>query len=214
MISYWRIALLLFLFISLPVALFILHIPKNKTKSIKVIGTIILCICLIFELPHICIFIQLFLHHDDLQEMENLISRHRHDELATPLHRLSFACFSLRQSSHALDNIKRSTFSAKIASCSYQSPHMVLVIGESYNKHHSSLYGYELQTTPLQQKRVETGEIFIFKDVVTRWNFTTNVFLDIFSLYENGMKEANMPLFPILFRRAGYSVNFFPINLF
>ena len=87
----------------------------------------------------------------------------------------------------------------------------MLVIGESYNKHHSALYGYRLPTTPLQQRRKDGGELFVFDDVVSPWNITSNVFLDIFSVWECGMASRidDMPLFPVLFRRAGYSVNFF-----
>jgi heptose-I-phosphate ethanolaminephosphotransferase len=86
-----------------------------------------------------------------------------------------------------------------------------LVIGESYNKHHSSLYGYALQTTPLQQQRSYNGELFVFQDVVTPWNLTSNVLFDIFSLWEYGMEGeiSTQPLFPTLFREAGYSVTFF-----
>ena len=51
----------------------------------------------------------------------------------------------------------------------------------------------------------------MFNDVVTPWNITSNAILGICSLWEYGMKESlgEMPLSPILFRRAGYSVNFF-----
>ena len=55
--------------------------------------------------------------------MEGLIFHHYHDEIPTPLHRFSFAYYSMKQSRHVLDEIKRSTFSAQIDSCSYLSPH-------------------------------------------------------------------------------------------
>ena len=178
--SNWRITALIVLSITLPVVFSYLYIPICKKKT-KYIGSVILCICLICEIPATYRYSQLFFIHDDLQMMEGLVFRHFHDELSTPVHRLAFSYYSLRQSSHALEKIKRSTFSAKIDNCSYQSSHIVLVIGD------------------------------VFKDVVTPWNITCNVFLDVFSLYEYGMNEekSEMPLFPILFRRAGYSVNFF-----
>lgn len=171
----------------------------------------IMAICFACEIIPTCKFIQLFFLHRDLQKMEGLIFRHYHEEIPTPLHRLAFACYSLKQSEDVLENLKRTTFSAQIDGCSYLSPHIVMVIGESYNKYHSALYGYHLSTTPLQQKRKDEGELFVFSDVVTPWNITSNVFLDIFSFWEYGMTEKidNIPLFPILFRRAGYSVNFF-----
>lgn len=172
---------------------------------------IILAICIACEILPSYRFIQLFCQNRNLQYMEGLIFRHYHEEIPTPLHRFVFAYYSLKQSESVLENIKRTTFSAITDSCSYLSPHVVLVIGESYNKHHSTLYDYHLQTTPLQEKRKDDGELFVFSDAVTPWNITSNVFLDIFSIWEYGMTEKieNMPLFPILFRRAGYSVNFF-----
>jgi heptose-I-phosphate ethanolaminephosphotransferase len=87
----------------------------------------------------------------------------------------------------------------------------VLVVGESYNKHHSTLYGYHLLTTPLQQKRKDAGDLYVFNDVVSPWNITSNAMLGIFSLWEYGLNEAigERPLVPVLFRRAGYQVNFF-----
>lgn len=207
----WRMAALLLMVVALPFALFILRKPVIGNKVVYIIGVVLLGVCLICEIPPTCRYLQLFSQGGDLQTMEGLIFRHYHEEVPTPLHRLAFAWHSIRKSSLVLGDIKRSTFSARIDSCSHLSPHIVLVIGESYNKHHSTLYGYQLPTTPLQQKRMDDGELFVFDDVVTPWNITSNVFLDIFSLWEYGMTESigTMPLFPILFRRAGYEVRFF-----
>ena len=41
--------------------------------------------------------------------MEGLIFHHYHDEIPTPLHRFSFAYYSMKQSRHVLDEIKRSS---------------------------------------------------------------------------------------------------------
>lgn len=215
-LSYWRISALLLLCLILPIGLLYNHgIPELCYFGRKCSGRkfliLLLMFCIACEIQPSYRFVQLFYQHRDLQNMEGLIFRHYHEEIPTPLHRFVFACYSLKQSSYVLDKIKASTFSVQIDSCSYQSPHIVLVIGESYNKHHSTLYGYQLPTTPLQQKRNDNAELFVFDNVVSPWNITSNVFLDIFSVWEYGMTTAidEMPLFPILFRRAGYSVNFF-----
>lgn len=39
--------------------------------------------------------------------------------------------------------------------CLYTSPDIILIIGESYNKRHASLYGYPLETTPRLRRRME-----------------------------------------------------------
>ena len=207
----WRIVALLLMAIAFPFALYFLRKPIAVKKPVFLTGIVMLGICAIIEIPATYRYAQLFFQHRDYQKMEGLIFRHYHEEVPTPLHRSVFALYSLRLSSHTLEDIKQTTFAAQIDSCSYLSPHIVLVIGESYNKHHSTLYGYHLQTTPLQQKRKDNGELYVFSDVVSPWNITSNAILGILSLWEYGMKESlgEMPLSPMLFRRAGYSVNFF-----
>lgn len=207
----WRLIGLFLLAVLLPIGLSLDKGLLRLSKSWYKIAAIVLTLCVVCEIPTWRRYAQLFCHSGSLQHLESLIFRHYHEELHTPLLRLAFAHYSLQQSMHVLSSIKHATNSARIDSCSHSSPHIVLVIGESYNKHHSTLYGYQLPTTPLQQKRMDDGELFVFRDVVTPWNITSNVFLDIFSLWECGMSNeiGDMPLFPILFRRADYSVNFF-----
>lgn len=211
-VTKWRIAVLLLLALLYPATLFLKYqLPVPKSRKMKVAGVLALALCAIYEVLPTYRYIQLFLQKQNMEKIEGLIFRHYHEEIPTPLHRMVFACYATSQSSNALNEIRRSTFSAGIDSCTYKSPHIVLIIGESYNKHHSSLYGYHLPTTPLQQERNEKDELFLFTDVVSPWNITSNVFLDMFSLWENGATEdlSEYPLFPILFRRAGYSVSFF-----
>ena len=214
LLSHWRITAEVSLAILLPLSYlpFIsrkIKVKWNRTSRIVVI--VLASSCFIYEIPSTYRFLQLFGQRGDMQNIEGLIFRHYHEEIPTPLHRFAFAWYSLKQSAQQLANIKHATLSAQIDSCTHLSPNIVLVIGESYNKHHSTLYGYQLPTTPLQQKRLDDGELYVFRDVVTPWNITSNVFLNLFSLWEYGMSEpiTTKPLFPLLFRRAGYSVNFF-----
>ena len=211
-VTKWRIAVLLLLALLYPIIFFLKYkLPVPKSRKLRLVGVIVLVLCAIYEVLPTYRYIQVFLQKQNMEKMEGLIFRHYHEEIPTPLHRMVFACYATSQSSHALKRIRRSTFTAEIDRCSFKSPHMVLIIGESYNKHHSSLYGYHLPTAPLQQERNDKDELFLFTDVVSPWNITSNVFLDIFSLWENGSTEdlPEYPLFPMLFRRAGYSVSFF-----
>lgn len=209
----WRITLQLLLAVLLPVFLFPQwHIPSIcKKRKFKYTWMTVLSLCVACEIPAIYKFSQLFMQKKNLESMEGLIFRRYHEQTPTPLHRIVFAYFASVQSKQVLGEIKHTTLLAEIDSCTYTSSHIVLVIGESYNKHHSSLYGYQLLTTPLQQQRMKRKELFMFTDVVTPWNITSNVFLDMFSLWEQGNKLhiSNYPLFPILFQRAGYEVTFF-----
>ena len=211
----WRIFLLVLLALLLPIS----YIKKiddcfNRLKFNRLTTAIIVSIvllCIIIEIKPFYRYAQLFGSKVDVQETEGLLFRQYHREMATPMHRVILAYHSSQQSKKALAGIRNSTLSAKIDGCTHKSSHIVLIIGESYNKHHSSLYGYRLATTPLQQKRADEGGLFVFKDVVTPWNITSNALLNIFSLWESDSKTkiAEYPLFPVLFRQAGYSVNFY-----
>ena len=208
----WRIILLLLLAILLPLSLFYKwNLPIKENKIWRIASIVCLTTCIIVEIPVTYRYAQLFLQQKNLKDVEGLIFRHYHEALPTSVHRLAFAYYASNLSADILDGIKHSTYFADIDSCSYQSSHIVLIIGESYNKHHSSLYGYHLKTAPLQQQREANGELFPYTDAVTSWNITSNVFLDVFSLWEHEQERAitDYPLFPILFRRAGYAVNFF-----
>ena len=94
--------------------------------------------------------------------------------------------------------------------CTFRSQHIVFVIGESYNKHHSQLYGYRHETTPRQVELQKKGNLIPFTDVIAPFNLTSFVFKNIFSVHAVGDKGdwCDDPLFPELFRRAGYRVSF------
>ncbi len=183
--------------------------PKRRYVSIVV--TTLLIICLIVELPATMRFLQFFGPGANSDVVESLIFRNYHQDMPTPLHRLAYSWQTTNVSTRAMGLLRANTYGATIDSTSHRSPHIVLVIGESFNKHHSSLYGYSLPTTPLQQRRMENGELFPFTDVVTPWNITSNAILHLFAVGPNDPDRtlANRVLFPILFRRAGYEVTFF-----
>ena len=71
-------------------------------------------------------------------------------------------------------------------------------------------YGYDKKTTPRQDKRARGRTLVPFSDVVCPWNLTSFVFKHLFSLYTVGDKGewCDYPLFPELFRKAGYHVTF------
>ena len=97
-----------------------------------------------------------------------------------------------------------------VDSCRFTSPTIVLIIGESYNKHHASLYGYPLPTTPCLQALADSGRLAVFRDVVTPYNFTSDAFKNMFSLNDLSAGEtwSSQPLFTQLMRQAGYTTMF------
>lgn len=87
---------------------------------------------------------------------------------------------------------------------------IVVIIGESYNKHHAQCYGYGAKTTPHMVEMQKRGELTLFTDAVTPWNITANAFKDMLSTH-----SADTPgtwtdgvLFPALFHQAGWGTAF------
>lgn len=87
---------------------------------------------------------------------------------------------------------------------------IVVIIGESFNKYHSQLYGYEKKNTPRQVKMEKSGRLVKYSDVMAPWNLTSFVFKHLMTTYTVGDEGdwCDYPLFCQLFRKAGFQVNF------
>ena len=141
-----------------------------------------------------------------------LLRTSQEDVMYLPIYRLFFSMKANRLIAKQLDILIKTQERATVDSCTFTSPHIVLIIGESYNKHHASLYGYDKNTTPEQQKLEQTGRLIPFTDAVAPWNLTSFVFKLMFSTYIVNLNDkhdwCDTPLFPTLFRKAGYEVDF------
>lgn len=84
---------------------------------------------------------------------------------------------------------------------------IVLIIGESYNRHHASLYGYGKKTNPFLENM---ENLFVFDDVISSINGTASSFRNFLSTasVDSHNKWCDEPLFPVLFKNAGYNVVF------
>ena len=87
---------------------------------------------------------------------------------------------------------------------------IIVVIGESYNKYRSSLYGYDLDTTPYQCEERNRGNLYAFNKVKAPHNMTSIVLKNV--LCCNNIHEQEQwydyPYFPAIFKKAGYEVWF------
>lgn len=88
-------------------------------------------------------------------------------------------------------------------------PTVVLVIGESYIKTHASIYGYKLPTTPCMAQELAARRLYAFTDAVSPFNNTNMTMRTMLSLNSvaAGEEWQDMPLFPALFKKAGYRVD-------
>ena len=95
-----------------------------------------------------------------------------------------------------------------VVSRSQDAPTVVLVIGESYIKSHAGIYGYQLPTTPHLAQELAAGRLSVFTNAISPFNNTNMTMRTLLSLNSVAHNEEwqKMPLFPSLFKRAGYRV--------
>lgn len=148
--------------------------------------------------------------YDTIGQVEHELTRKDCANLYIPIYRMAFGIYANHLASHQVDQLMAARDKIVVDSCSYRVPNIVLIIGESYNKHHSQLYGYDKPTTPYQLQLANEGSLVAFSDVVAPWNLTSFVFKNVVSLHAVGDSGewCDQPLFPEVFRKAGYHVTF------
>ena len=148
--------------------------------------------------------------YDTVGQVEHELTKKECAKLYIPVYRLIFGIYANNLAKHQIDQLMAARDKVVVDSCSYRVPNIVLIIGESYNKHHSQLYGYQKPTTPRQLAMAQEGSLVAFSDVVAPWNLTSFVFKNVMSMHAVGDKDewCDTPLFPEVFRKAGYHVTF------
>lgn len=147
---------------------------------------------------------------DTIGSIEHILTEPDHGEFYLPIYRLAFSVYSNHLASQQVDKCVAASKRVAVDSCSFRSPTIVLIIGESYSKAHCQLYGYPQKDTPRQRRLERGGWLTKFNDVVSCWNLTSFVFKNVLSMHVVGEKGewCDYPLFPELFRKAGYQVTF------
>lgn len=148
--------------------------------------------------------------YGNIGDVEHDLAVEGHAVMYQPAYRLVFSVYANTLTARQTVRLTNRLDEAVVDSCLFRSRDIVLIIGESYNRYHSQLYGYDMPTTPRQMERAEQGDLVVFTDVVAPWNLTSFVFKHLFSLYVCGDDGdwCDYPLFPVLFRKAGYHVAF------
>ena len=147
---------------------------------------------------------------ETIGEVEHQLTQKPRAELYLPIYRLVFSIYANSLTSDQLETLVTVKNEVQVDSCTFRVPNIVLIIGESYNKHHSQLYGYNMPTTPRQLALAKEGSLVPFTDVVAPWNLTSYVFKNVLSLHTvtDSGEWSDYPLFPEVFRKAGYHVTF------
>ena len=131
--------------------------------------------------------------------------------LNTPFVRMFYGMAFNKASTQELQLLPLSVEATRVDSCSFKCPLIVLVIGESYNKHHTPLYEPEyLPTTPRLLQLSERGNLCVYTDAVAPFNFTSNSFKYMFTTWDDDCQDDYTchTLFPAVFKKAGYNVHF------
>lgn len=85
------------------------------------------------------------------------------------------------------------------------------VIGESYIRSHSQLYGYDKETTPFQMGEYNKGNLIPFTNIYSTSKRTSPAVKNMLNLHNisNGENIAHGEYFPLIFAKAGYKVNIY-----
>lgn len=148
----------------------------------------------------------------DVQEQEDLTPATGY---YIPVYRLFYSISEYNQLKPVTDVLYQTIRKTSVDSCSFHSQNIVLIIGESYNRNHSHLYGYRLPTTPYQDSLASLENLVYYTDVVSSWNTTCESFENILSLHAVGEKGKwyQYPFFTTMLKQSGYST-FFLSNQF
>lgn len=148
--------------------------------------------------------------YDTIGEVEHDLTRRDAATLYLPVWRMVFSIYANHLAGKQLDQVLAHSEEIRVDSCSFRTPNIVLIIGESYNRYHSQLYGYDKPTAPRQLQRAQDSTLVVFTDVVACWNLTSFAFKNFLSLHAIGDEGdwCDAPLFPEVFRKAGFHVTF------
>lgn len=185
------------------------YVYKKVRPYLGIVATSLFLYCGVVCIQNKAAFVRL-MSYDNIGDVEHELTEKTRAVLYQPLYRLIFSIYANELTAKQVKKLVQNIDRVRVDSCSFRSDNIVLIIGESYNRHHASLYGYDKETTPRQQQRANRGRLTPFTDVISPWNLTSFVFKHLFSMYCVGDKGewCDYPLFPELFRKAGYHVTF------
>lgn len=144
------------------------------------------------------------------ENLEELTSANNNPRLNSTFMRFLYGTAFNKSSSADLAILEKTVQATEVDSCSFQCPLIVLVIGESFTKYHSSLYGYHLPTSPRLGKLKDNGQLYICNNAISPYNLTSHAFKYMFTTWDDGCDDSwlSHTLFPAVFKKAGYSVYF------
>lgn len=91
---------------------------------------------------------------------------------------------------------------------------IVFIIGESYIRSHSQLYGYAIPTTPFQMQENTTGNLIALKNISTTAKGTDVSISNIMNLSNISLHELwqEHKFFPMILKKAGWDIYYYDNN--
>ena len=120
------------------------------------------------------------------------------------------SCYGIHLASHEMHHAIATTESipTSISTHETDSLDLIFVIGESFSKWHSSLYGYAHDTNPHLRQEAEAGRLFVFTDAVSPFSLTSPAMKHLLccNSIADGEDWYDEPYLPALFKSARYGV--------
>ena len=148
---------------------------------------------------------------DEMNQVDEWRSHMRNpDDLAT---KLLVAVWDIHLLGKEIDHVAWQAEHINIVTQSetVDSLNIIFIIGESFIREHSPLYGYPLATTPFLSEEQQAGRLFAFIDVVSPYNQTTRVIRNLLCCNSLGDGEDwfSSPPLTAVFKKNGYRVSMF-----
>lgn len=120
-----------------------------------------------------------------------------------------FSLNSIRTTNNEIRQAINSTCNVEKGIIANNDPlNVIYILGESYIKYHSNLYGYPLITTPRLTKERDSGNLYVFNDVISAYAGTSLVVRNTFCCNSLMDKEKwyRTPFFPTIFKKSNFNV--------
>lgn len=129
---------------------------------------------------------------------------------STSITRFIGACVLLNKSHSQMEDFKQRSRpeTVQYISKEIQCSNIVVIIGESFSKYHSSLYSYPKATNPKLGELAQSN-LYVYSDVISLYDETSAALKSIYTIikYKNG--KMTPPPFPSVLRGAGYKTHLF-----
>jgi heptose-I-phosphate ethanolaminephosphotransferase len=129
---------------------------------------------------------------------------------STSITRLIGAVALIKKASDEINSFKERSRpeTVQYLSKEIQCSNIVVIIGESFSKYHSSLYSYPKATNPKLGELAQSN-LYVYKDVITLFSYTTSVIKTIYGITRYRSDKTFPPPFPSVLRGAGYRTHLY-----